>query len=156
MSAGMCLMAYTKTAGMLGGHERVNACMHACMHAPHTHRTNAHAGVYAEYSTAALPSLKPLSPPSHGVSSGPKMTAFHLQGETGTGEGLSPRSPRPRWCGLYTKHKGRPAMVTTYNIILSEFGEPLIPCGGSCCKRLKSLIRRCGADEASACPHTRD
>ena len=53
----------------------------------------------------SLPS--PFSPPSHGVSSGPKITAFQRR-------------------------------------MLSAVGEPLTPCGGSCCRRRKSRIRRCG------------
>ena len=52
-----------------------------------------------------------LIPPSHGVSSGPKMTAFHF-------------------------------------MMLSGFGEPLAPSGGSDCSRLKSLISRCKQGKA--------
>jgi hypothetical protein len=54
----------------------------------------------------SLPSLPIIhAPPSHGVSSGPKITAFQRR-------------------------------------MLSAVGEPLTPCGGSCCRRRKSRIRR--------------
>lgn len=38
-----------------------------------------------------------------------------------------------------------PQMIAFHFIMLSGLGEPFTPCGGSCCRRLKSRIRRCVA-----------
>ena len=47
-----------------------------------------------------------------------------------------------RMIGELSRHSRGPKMTAFHIMILSEFGEPLIPTGGSLASRLKSRIRR--------------
>ena len=44
--------------------------------------------------------------------------------------------------GGFSKHSRGPKMTAFHIMILSEFGDPLIPTGGSLASRLKSRMRR--------------